>query len=101
MAKKTKSEKQTEHKASEPPITVEPDCTVELEFTDAVRKEPETIRRLAHRVVDMLADGGPDDDRLAEFVSDNLSNLVEGFVIDRVTDLLGEARAAGKEAPRG
>lgn len=100
MAKKTKPAKRTKRKASEPPVSVEPDCTVELEFTDAVTKEPETVRRLAHRVVEILADSGRDD-RVAQFVTDNLAWLVEGFVIDKVTDLLEEARAARKEAPRG
>ena len=97
MAKKAKV---TKSKPSEPPVSVEPDCTVELEFTDAVTKEPEMVRRLAHRVVDLLADSGRYD-RLTETVSENLGCLVEGFVIDRVTDLLEESRAAGKAVPRG
>ena len=103
MAKKnkgTKRAKRTTRKASEPPVSVEPGCTVELEFTDAVSKDPETVRRLAHRVVEMLGDSGRDD-RVAQFVTDNLAWLVEGFVIDKVTDLLEEARAARKAVPRG
>ena len=100
MAKKAKPTKRAKRKASKPPVSVEPDCTVELEFTDAVTKEPETVRRLAHRVVEILADSGRDD-RVAQFVTDNLAWLVEGFVIDKVTDLLEEARAARKEASGG
>lgn len=100
MAKKTKSEKQTKPTASESPVSVTPDCTVELEFTDAVTKDPETVRRLAHRVVDLLADIGHDD-RLAKSVSNNLAYLADGFVVEKVTALLEEARAARKEASRG
>ena len=100
MAKKTKRTKRTKRKASEPPVSVEPDCTVELEFTDEVRKDPETVRRLAHRVVDMLADTGRYDS-LAESVSSNLGYLADDFVVEKVTDLLEEARAAGKKVPRG
>ena len=100
MAKKAKTAKRPKRKASEPPITVEPGCTVELEFTDAVTKDPKTVRRLAHRAVDLLADTARDD-RVAQFVSSNLSSLAEGFVIEKVTELLEEARAAGKAVPRG
>jgi len=103
VAKKTKPAKRTKRtkrKSSKPPVSVEPDCTVELEFTDAVTKQPETVRRLAHRVVEMLAVSGRHD-RVAQFVTDNLAWLVEGFVIDKVTDLLEEARAARKAVPRG
>ena len=73
---------------------------VELEFTDAVLKEPEMVRRLGHRVVDMLADTGRYDD-LAECMSEGLGCLVDDFVIDRVMELLEEARGARKEVPRG
>ncbi len=99
-AKRTKRSKPTKRRSSEPPISVEQDCTVELEFTDTVTKEPETVRRLAHRLVEMLAETGQDD-RVAQFVTDNLACLVEGFVIDKVTDLLDEARRARKAVPRG
>ena len=100
MAKKAKRTKRSKRKTSKPPFSLEPDCTVELEFTDAVTKEPETLRRLAHRVVERLADN-EQHDSLSGFVTYNLAGLADGFVIDRVTDLLEEARAAGKEAPRG
>ena len=107
MAKKTKPtkrarrNKQPKRKALKPPVFVEPDyCKVELEFTGAVRKDPETVRRLAHRVVDMLAETGHYK-QLSQCVSFNLRWLVDGCVLDRVTALLEEARAAGKEASRG
>ena len=100
MAKKTNPTKRTKRKASTPPVCVEPDCTVELAFTDAVRKDPETVRRLAHRVVDLLADTGRYDS-LAESVTTNLGYLADDFVVEKITDLLEDARAAGKGVPRG
>ena len=95
MAKKAK---RTKPKASEPPVSVEPDCTVELEFTDAVTKDPETVRSLAHRVVDLLADTGRDD-RLAKSVSNNLAYLADDFVVEKVTGLLEEAIQGGEVVP--
>ena len=106
MAKKTKQTKRTKRskrakrKSSQPPVSVEPDCTVQLEFTDEVRKDPETVRRLAHRVVDLLADTGRYDS-LAESVTSNLGFLADDFVVEKVTDLLEEARAAGKGVSGG
>ena len=100
MAKKTKRTKRSKRKSSRLPVTVEPDCEVTLELTDAVLKEPEMVRRLGHRVVDMLADTGRYDD-LAECMSGGLGCLVDDFVIDRVMELIEEARAAGKGVPRG
>ncbi len=100
MAKKTKRTKRAKRKSSTPPVAVDPDCTVELEFTDAVTRDPETVRRLAHRVVDLLADTGRHD-RLAKSVSNNLAYLADDFVVEKVTALLEEARAARKDASRG
>ena len=98
--KPTKRAKRTKRKASKPPVTVEPYCEVHLELIDADREEPETVRRLAHRLVDMLADTGRHE-RLSESLSNHLAWLVDDFVIEKVTELLEEARAAGKEVPRG
>ncbi|MCH7993295.1 MAG: hypothetical protein IIB57_02515 [Planctomycetes bacterium] len=100
MAKKTKRTKRAKRKSSEPPVSVTPDCEVTLEFTGAFRKDRETVRRLAHRVVDMLADAGYYD-VLATSLSSHLGYLVDDFVVEKVTDLLEEARAAGKEVPSG
>ena len=100
MAKKTKRTKRTKRTSSEPPVSVTPDCEVTLEFTGAFRKDRETVRRLAHRVVDMLADAGYYD-VLATSLSSHLGYLVDDFVVEKVTDLLEEARAAGKEVPSG
>lgn len=103
MAKKAKRAnvvKRAKRRKPKPPVIVEPECAVELVLTDAVVRQPETVRRLAHRVVDLLADAGLHK-RLRESVSISLSWLVDGFVIDRITDFIEESRAAGKEAPRG
>ncbi len=100
MAKKTKRTKRSKRTSSEPPVSVTPDCEVTLEFTGAFRKDRETVRRLAHRVVDMLADTGRYDS-LAEGVTTNLGYLADDFVVEKVTDLLEEARAVGKEVPSG
>ncbi len=99
-AKRPKRSKRTKRKASKPPVTVELECTLELELNEALLRQPETVRRLAHRVVEILADSGRDD-RVAQFVTDNLAWLVEGFVVDKVTDLIEEARTAGKAVPGG
>ena len=103
MAKKAKrgnGSKRVKRKKPRPPVIVEPECAVEIVLTDAVVRQPETVRRLAHRVVDLLADAGLYK-HLSRTVEGNLSRLVDGFVIDRITDFIEEARAAGKEAPRG
>lgn len=100
MAKKPKRTKRVKRKVSKPPISLEPECPLELALSDAILKEPETVRRLAHCVVDLLADSG-NYKHLSQSVSINLGSLVDGFVIDRITGLIEEARAARKEAPRG
>ncbi len=100
MAKKAKRSKPTKRKASKPPVCVETDCEPQFELTDAVGKEPETVRRLAHRAVDLLADAGHYE-RLGQSVSIHLGYLVDSFVIEKITDLIEEARGAGKEASRG
>ena len=100
MAKKAKTAKRAKRKVSKPPISLEPECPLELTLSDAILKEPETVRRLAHRVVDLLADSGHYK-HLSQNVSINLGSLVDGFVIDRITRLIEEARAVPKEASRG
>ena len=100
MAKKTKQTKRAKRKSSKPLVTVEPDCEAQFELTDAVSKEPETVRRLAHRAVDLLADAGHYE-RLGQSVSIHLGYLVDSFVIEKITDLIADARAAGRESSRG
>ena len=106
MAKKVKSTKrakrgkQAKRKASKPLVTVEPECQLSIRLTGGVGDEPETIRRLAHRLVDVMADNGLHD-KLEQSVSNNLVWMVDDFVIDGVTALIHEAQAAAKEAPRG
>jgi len=63
-------------------------------------EDRETIRWLAHRVVDLLADSG-DYDLLSQSISHNLFWMLDDFVVKNVTDLIHEARAARKEVPGG
>ena len=100
MAKEHKPTERDKRKAEEPPISVEPNCQMDFEFAKAVSKEPETMRRLAHRVVEMLAESDRAE-RLSEFVADNLAALVDGIVVEKVTALITEARAAAKAVPHG
>ncbi len=100
MAKKAKIKKTKKRKQREPLFTVERDCDVEVQFTRVVIEDPETVRRLAHRVVDLLADSG-DYDRLSQSISNNLHWMLDDFVVKNVTDLIHEARAVRKEVPGG
>ena len=100
MAKESKPTKRSKRKASESLVHVDQQCDVSVRLTGGVGDEPETIRRLAHRVVDVLADNGLND-KLEQSVSLNLAWMVDEFVIDGVTALIHEARAARKEASRG
>ena len=63
-------------------------------------RRDQTVRRLAHRVVDLLADTGRYDS-LAESVSANRGLRADDCVGEKVTDLLEESRAPGKAVPRG
>ena len=100
MAKKAKRTKRAKRKAPIPLVHVDQQCDVSVRLTGGVGDEPETIRQLAHRVVDVLADNGLNE-QLERSVSNNLVWMVDGFVIDGVTALIHEARAARKEVPRG
>ena len=100
MAKKARIKKTKKRKQREPLVTVHPECDVQVRFTRAVIEDRETIRRLAHRVVDLLADSG-DYDQLGDSISHNLFWMLDDFVVKNVTDLIDEARAARKEVPGG
>ena len=96
MAKK----KQAKRQAPEPMVVVAPGCSLDLQFSRELQKEPETLRRLGHLVVDLLADGGRYD-WLAESAACSLGCLADDMIVNNVTDLICEARAASKEVARG
>ena len=96
MAKK----KRAKGKTLEPMVVIDQECALELRFSRKLEKEPETLRRLAHLVVDLMADSGRHN-WLADSVAGNLVCLADDVVIKNVTDLIGEARAAGKAVARG
>ncbi len=94
------AKKKTKRKKLEPWVTLEDGCAVELRFSDRLEEEPETLRRLAHRTVDLLVDAGHYD-WLSGSVAIDLGRLADEIVAERVTELIHEGRAEGKAAPRG
>ena len=69
-------------------------------LTRQLLKEPETVRRLAHRVVDILADSGHHA-WLADSVAGDLVCFADDVIVDSVGDLIREAPAPRKEVSRG
>ncbi len=100
MAKKTKPTKQTRPKAFEPPWEAFPESDKRYEFTDAVRRDPEAVRRLAHRAVDLVVDCGGYK-LLCAAVDDNLAYITREQYIKNLSDFFEEASAEQKEATDG
>ena len=93
MAKRAKRE------APVPLVVLDPECSLEIDFSPELQKEPETIRRLAHRVVDLLADSGRYV-LLADCVASELVSIADDVVVKNLNDLIREARAPRKAVPR-
>ena len=87
-------------KARAPLVTCEVDPPMFVYFSREVLAERETIRRLAHRIVDMAVDSGSHEWLGAE-VAYSLADIARDQVINMVTDLIHEVRAEGKEARHG
>ena len=94
------AKKKTKRRKPEPLVSLHTGCAMELRFSRRLEKEPETLRRLAHRVVDLIADGGHYE-WLSENMAGMLTRVVDDLVVDHMTKLVVEARAEGKEAARG
>ncbi len=90
----------TKRKKPDPLVSLYQGCSMEIIFSRRLQKEPETLRRLAHRVVDLLADAGHYG-WLSGSVADQLVCIADDLVVKNVTDLIHEARAAGEEVSRG
>ncbi len=100
MAKRAKRSKRADRGVPKLPSSLRPRIDLYFELSDAVLEQPEILRRLGHHGVDLLADTGRDVD-LAELASHGLCKLVESFVIEKVTALLEDGRAARKGVPVG
>ncbi len=61
-------------------------------FSREVIEDGETLRRLAHRVVDLRVDNGQDE-WLHECVARSLTNVARDDVIKQATDLVHEVLA--------
>ena len=92
--------KRAKRKAPAPMVTVEAECALDIQFSPELQDDPETIRRLAHRVVDLLADSGRYV-LLADGVASGLACIADDDVVKNVTDLIREARAPRKAVSRG
>jgi hypothetical protein len=100
MAKKAKIKRTKKRKQREPLVFLEPECALTLRLSRELQKEPETLRRLAHRVVDLVADSGRYD-WLAGSVTGDLVCICDDIVLKNLSDLIREARADGKAVSRG
>ncbi len=89
----------TKRKKPDPLVDLGQSNSIEIIFSRRLSKEPETLRRLAHRVVDLLADAGHYG-WLSGSVADQLGSIADDLVLKNLTDLIHEARAARKEVSR-
>ncbi len=94
------AKKKTNRKKPNPLVYLRQGCSMEIMFSRRLQKEPETLRRLAHRVVDLLADAGHYE-CLSDSVAGELVCIADDIVVKNLTDLIHEARSPGKEVPRG
>ena len=79
--------KRAKPKASAPLVFLEPDGVLHVWLSSGLNKERETLRRLGHRVVDLLADsnrcGG-----LVDTLGGDLGWMAEQFAAKHVTELV-------------
>ncbi len=94
------AKKKTKRKNPEPLVFLDGGCAMELSLSSRLEKEPETLRRLAHRAVDLVADAGHYH-WLSKSVAGNLADVADDLVVKHMTELVHEVRAEGKEAARG
>ena len=90
--------KRTKRKAPAPLVVLEPECAFDIRFSQEVRKDPETVRWLAYRVVDLLMDSGHHE-WLADSVAKSLVAMGDEVVVNYVTELIREAGAPRKAVP--
>ena len=92
------AKKKTKRRKPEPWVTVNDGYSVQFTFSDRLEKEPETLRRLAHRTMDLLIDAGHAH-WLAGSLAVDLAHVADDLVVNHMTKLIHEAHAEGKRAP--
>ncbi len=92
------AKKKTKRKKPEPLVSLGQDYSMEILFSDRLQKEPETLRRLAHRAVDLVADAGHYR-WLSQSVAFDLAHVADDVVVKHLTELIHDVRAEGKRAP--
>ncbi len=94
------AKKKTKRKKLEPWVTMDDGYSLDLRFARRLEKEPETLRRLAHRTMDLLMDAGHHR-WLSETLAIDLGRLADEIVVNHMTELIHEVRAQGKGVTRG
>ena len=82
-------------KGPAPPVTCVFGEFMWVYFSREVIQERETLRRLAHRAIDMAVDSGQDD-WLHECVAESLAYIARDDVVKKVTDFVHEVWAEVK-----
>lgn len=110
MAKQSKSKKRTkggsqrkqppEPKRIESPFAEEPDCELRFTFADAIAKDPESVRRLAHYAVDYFVDDGCHE-VLCAVVAECLAFIARHQLTKKVTEFVHGVWAEEQEATDG
>ena len=95
-----KKRKKTNRKKLEPWVTMDGGCSIDIRFARRLEKEPETLRRLGYRTVDLLLEGGHHR-WLSETLALELTILAGTIVVDHLSELLHEVRAEGKKGRKG
>ena len=99
MTRTSKPMERAEREAAELSVSAKTDAEGRRESLDAVRERSETVRRLAHRAVDLIVDCGCHK-LLSASVVDSLAFIPWSEDVKNITDFVHNACAPPKEVCR-
>ena len=100
MTRKSKPMERAKPKTTELPVSVKPDDEGRRKSIDPVLEQAETVRRLAHRAVDLIVDSGCHK-LLSASAVDSLAFITWNEDVKNITDFVQRASAEQKEASDG